>query len=114
MLSYANGVSVIYSQPEGFMILMRGFKSVISTSKGTVKEPMLFWHVVSNAKLLKRQTNAQLCALQTCTAPSMDTRKPEMIMMNLFLHSVTSKSINFKGITGTSKFNKTLKLKCRG
>jgi len=58
MLSYANGVSVIYSQPEGFMILMRGFKSVISTSKRTVKEPMLFWHVVSNAKLLERETNA--------------------------------------------------------
>lgn len=56
MLSYANGVSVIYLQPEGFMILMRGFKSAISTSKGTAKEPMLFWHVVSNAKLL--ETNA--------------------------------------------------------
>lgn len=58
MLSYANGVSVIYLQPEGFMILMRGFKSAISTSKGTAKEPMLFWHVVSNAKLLERETKA--------------------------------------------------------
>lgn len=57
------------------MILVRGFKSVISTSRGMAKELMLCWHVVSCAKLLERDTNAHRYTLCEHVQPSSTGRQ---------------------------------------
>lgn len=68
---------------------------------------MLCWHGVSYAKLLERETKAHSYVLYKHAQPSlMDTRKPEMIVLNLFLHSATSKSIDVKETTVVRKFNR--------
>ena len=75
---------------------------------------MVCWHVVSYAKLLERETNAHSYMLCKHAQPSsMHTRKPEMIVLNLFLHSATSKSIDVKGTTVVRKFNRNSKSRGR-
>lgn len=49
-----------------------------------------------------------------CANMSLDTRKPEMIVLNLFLHSATSKPIDDTGTTVVRKFNRNPKPKSRG
>lgn len=76
---------------------------------------MLCWHVFSYAKLLERETNAHSYVLCKHAQPSsMDTGKPEMVVLNLFLHAATSSSIDVKGTTVVLKFNRNPKLKSRG
>lgn len=43
----------------------------------------------------------------------MDTRNPDVIVLNLFLHSATSKSIDVKGTTVIHKFNSNPKSRGR-
>lgn len=71
---------------------------------------MICQHIVSYAKLLERETNAHSYMLCKHAQPSsMDTRTPEMIVLNLFLHSATSKCIDVKGNTVVRKFNRNPK-----
>lgn len=75
---------------------------------------MLYWHVVSYAKLLERETNAHSYMLcKHAQHFSMDTRKPEIIVLNLFLHSATSKCVDVKRTTVVRNFNRNPKSRGR-